>query len=139
MAGRLADVEKIAEQVVLRVAVAEMMAEALRKGDTCLVRKGSHPRQERWSGFASESSLHSINQPGEHVPLLPPAGFHHQQQPLDKPAPRRRLRTKRQLPPNHRLTQRLLGGIVGRLGALYLYEGRISPSLLIMPNTAHAA
>ena len=37
VAGRLADAEKMAKQVVLRVAVAEMLAEALRKGDTCLV------------------------------------------------------------------------------------------------------
>jgi hypothetical protein len=36
------------------------------------LRKGSHPEQQRWSDFASEPSLHSINQPGEHVPLLPP-------------------------------------------------------------------
>jgi len=49
----------------------------------------------------SEASLHSINQPGEHVPLLPPAGFHYCQQPLDKSAPRRWLRTERQLPSNH--------------------------------------
>src|SRR5579884_310516 len=54
--------------------------------------KGSHPGQERRSSFASEASLHRINHPGEHVPLLPPAGFHHCQQPLDKSAPFCRLR-----------------------------------------------
>jgi predicted nucleic acid-binding protein len=48
--------------------------------------KGSHPRQERRSGFPSEVSLHCLNQPGEHVPLLPPKSFQHRQQPLDKSA-----------------------------------------------------
>ena len=50
-------------------------------------RKGSHPRQERWSSFASEVSLHSINQPGEYVLLLSPTGFYYRQQTLDKSAP----------------------------------------------------
>jgi hypothetical protein len=39
--------------------------------------KSSHPGQEKWSGFASESIFHSLNQPKAHVPLLAPAGFHH--------------------------------------------------------------
>jgi hypothetical protein len=85
--------------------------------------KGSRPRQEGWSGFASEASLDSLNQPGEHVPLLSPAGFNDCQQPLDKSAPRCRLRTERQLPPYHRLTQRLLGGIVRRLNSLHFHKG----------------
>jgi hypothetical protein len=51
-------------------------------------RKSSHPRQKRRSAFASEASFHGLYHPGEHVPLLPPTGFHHRQQPLDKPAPR---------------------------------------------------
>jgi hypothetical protein len=75
--------------------------------------KGSHPRQKRWGDFVSEAILHGLNHPGEHVPLLPPTGFHYSQQPLDKSAPRCRLRTERQLPPNHRLTQSLRSGGTG--------------------------
>ncbi len=41
--------------------------------------KGSHPRQERRSGFASQTSLHGLYHPGEHVPLLPPTRFHYRQ------------------------------------------------------------
>jgi transposase len=44
-----------------------------------LLRKGSHSRQERWSGFASQGRFYGFNHPGEHVSLLPPAGFHHRQ------------------------------------------------------------
>ena len=39
-----------------------------------VVRKGLHHRQERWSSSTSEPSFHCLDQPGEHVTLLPPTG-----------------------------------------------------------------
>src|SRR5579871_3572326 len=95
--------------------------------------KGSHPGQERWTAFAIEASFHGLYHPGEYIPLLPPTGFHHRQQPLDKPAPLCGLRAERQLPPNYRLTQRPLRSIVRRLHSFYFHKG---PQILTMlPQT----
>ena len=53
---------------------------------------------------------------------LAAAGFDDGQQTLDEPTAGRRLRAERELSPDHRVPQRLLGGVVGRLDAFDLDE-----------------
>ena len=70
----------------------------------------------KWARTASVSQAKALRP-------LAAAGFDDRQHPLDEPAARGRLRAEGQLPPDHGVTQRLLGGVVGRLDAFDFHEG----------------
>ena len=60
-------------------------------------------------------SFDSGSEESENVAPLLAAGFDHRQHRLHKTAAARALRPKRELPPDHRMTQRPLARIVRRL------------------------
>ena len=74
--------------------------------------------------MADLMSANRFGEPSEGVAALAAAGFDDGQQTFDELAPRSRLRAERQLSPNHRVAQRLLGRVVGRLSdAVVVHEG----------------
>src|SRR5207249_3019016 len=70
--------------------------------------------------------------PGEGVAAGPAAGLDDRQQPLDEPAAGGRLRAEGELPPDDRVPQGALGGVVGRLDAV---DGDEGPEVLaVLPQ-----
>ena len=68
---------------------------------------------------------------GEGVATLLAAGFDHRQHRLDKAAAGRALRSKRQLSPNHRMTQRSLARIVRRLDPFVMQKRPQPPAMFV--------
>src|ERR1700752_2466401 len=64
-----------------------------------------------------------LREPREYVAVLAAAGFDHGEHPVDKATAGCRLSPEGKLAPDHRVPQRLLGGVVGRFDAFDFHEG----------------
>ena len=78
----------------------------------------------------SEVGFDSGGDEGKGVATLLTAGFDYRQHRLDEPTAARALRSKRQLPPNHRVTQRTLARIVCRLDPFVMQKRYSGPRKL---------
>ena len=83
-------------------------------------------------------SFDCASQKGEGVAALLAAGLDHRQHCLDKAAAGRTLRAERQLPPNHRMTQRSLARIVGWLDP-FVSQKRPQPKPMFVQFSTRAA
>src|SRR5664280_2711644 len=81
-------------------------------------------------------SFDGVGHKGEDVATLLAAGFDHCQHRLDEAAVARTLRPKRQLSPNHRVTQRPLARIVRRLNPV-VPQKRPQPVAMLIQLPAH--
>ena len=68
----------------------------------------SHRGQQGRRVLSAVVGLNRGEEPGKDVAALATAGFDHREQTLDELTARRGLRAKRQLTPDHGMTQRLL-------------------------------
>jgi hypothetical protein len=75
----------------------------------------SHRGQQRWHVLLVVVGFNGGDEPRVYVARLAAAGFDHAQKTLHELTPRFRLGAERQLPPDDGMTQRLFGGVVGRL------------------------
>ena len=74
----------------------------------------------------------------EDARVLLAASFNGGEHRLHEPAPGRALCAKRELPPNHRVTQRALAGVVGRLDPFHFQKGPQAIAMIIQ-RAAHAS
>ena len=79
--------------------------------------------------------MNRFDDPGVDIAVLATARFDHGEHALDKLAAAARLRAKRELPPDHGVTQRLFRGVVGRLDSFDVHE---RPQVFAMLNQLFA-
>ena len=79
-------------------------------------------------------SFYSGSDERKSVAALLAASFDHRQHRLDKATAARTLRSKRRLPPNHRMAQRTLAGVVRGLNRFMPHKRPQPPVMLIRPT-----
>src|SRR5271169_649428 len=85
----------------------------------------------------SEMRFNGGSHEGKGVAALLTAGFDYRQHRLDKATAGDALRSKRQLPPNHRVTQRTLTRVVRRFDPFIMQE-RPQPAAMLVQLPARA-
>ena len=85
-----------------------------------------------------EMGFDSGGDEGNGVAALLTAGFDHRQHGLDEPTAARALRSKRQLPPNHRVTQRTFARVVRRFDP-FVMQKRPKPRAMLVQLPTRAA
>jgi hypothetical protein len=74
---------------------------------------------------------------GKRIAALLAAGFDHREHRLDEATSARALRAKRELPPNHGMTQRTLAGVVRRFHS-FMPQQRPQPLAMLVQLPTHA-
>ena len=97
----------------------------------------SHPGQQRWRGLLGDAGFDRLRDVVEHAACLKTAGLNDGQHAFDEEAALHALSAERRLPPDHCMTKRSFGSVVGRLDAFVVNE-RPEPLSVRVELVAHA-